>query len=225
MKTASAMPGFETNVSLFAKKISSTRQLCGVSADYYTKYSDISCNRQANELIVEHQSAGIDLWLCGFGILAQCNCAQTSFDTALFTNPTPFASATSLSIQSTSSLQTIYFNRNQPDTISSVCGNADGITTCGPRASLYFKDKLTGLKVLTWPYLGYNYDGQSTLTLDPAQAYEASVLTAIIGLQNYAAVIFSQDITVVVKGGKTKSGYTTTTSTTSVDGVLTVAST
>ncbi len=90
------------------------------------------------------QTAGNDLIFCGFGALADCDCAQSSFDPAHFTTPpAPLTSATSLLIKSSDSFQTISIAQ-VPDTISSTCGLADGVSKCGPR-SYYFKDKLTGL--------------------------------------------------------------------------------
>ena len=69
-------------------------------ADYYNKYIDISCNIVANQIIIEQQTAGRDVRLCGVGILSDCDCAQSSFDPVL--NPssvtTPFAAVTTLSL-------------------------------------------------------------------------------------------------------------------------------
>ncbi len=71
--------------------------------------------------------------------------------------------------------------------------------SCGP-SSLSFKDKLSGLVIITWPYKGYNYNASiSKITLDPAQADAMSVLTVTISLDNYPAVSMSQDITVIVQ--------------------------
>jgi hypothetical protein len=83
------------------------------------------------------------------------------------------------------------------DTVSSVCGNADGFTKCGSR-TLVFTEKMTGFKI-TFPYKGFelNYD-QSELTLSPAKATPISVLTVTVKLDNYPAVSFSQDITAIV---------------------------
>ncbi len=61
---------------------------------------------------------------------------------------------------------------------------------------------MTGIEIQTWPFKGYNFDTiTSTLTLNPAQAYATSVLTATISLENYPTTFFLQDITVVVQGG------------------------
>ena len=42
-----------------------------------------------------------------------------------------------------------------PDTVSSVCGLADGFSNCGlgPRV-IFFKDKITG-ELITFPYKGF----------------------------------------------------------------------
>ncbi len=81
------------------------------------------------------------------------------------------------------------------DTVSS----SKGCVNCGPR-SLSFKDKLSGLVITTWPYKGYNFDpSTSKITLDPARADAASVLTVTISLDNYPTVFMSQDITVTVQ--------------------------
>jgi hypothetical protein len=81
-------------------------QLCGVLADYYaTMYYEVTCNIQVNEIIVEQKNTNKDLRFCGFGVLAECDCSQSSFDPASFATPppTPFASATSISVKSTDS--------------------------------------------------------------------------------------------------------------------------
>ena len=105
---------------------------------------------QANEISVVQQTVGNNLFFCGFGALADCDCATSSFNPALFTTMpvTQFASTTSLSVKSTDSVQTIVFNTQMPDTVSSVCGLADGFTKCGlgPRA-MSFVDKMTGLLI------------------------------------------------------------------------------
>ena len=81
-------------------------QLCGVLADYYATQSyEIACNIQVNEIILEQQNTKGELRFCGFGVLAECECSQSSFDPSNFTQPpaTPFASATSISVKSTDS--------------------------------------------------------------------------------------------------------------------------
>ena len=83
------------------------------------------------------------------------------------------------------------------DTVSRVCGNTDGFTRCGLR-TLVFTDKMTGFKI-TFPYKGFELNSdQSELTLNPAKATPTSVLTVTVKLDNYPAVIFSQDITAIV---------------------------
>ena len=51
---------------------------------------------------------------------------------------------------------------------------------------------------MTWPYRGFNFDGTSILTLEPALADASIVLTVIISLTNYPTVQKSQDITATV---------------------------
>jgi hypothetical protein len=61
---------------------------------------------------------------------------------------------------------------------------------------------MTGLEISQWPYKGYNFDtSTSKLTLEPAQAYAKSVLTATISLSTYPTAFMSQDITAFVEGG------------------------
>ena len=75
-------------------------------------------------------------------MLSDCSCAQSSFESTQFTTApvTSFASVTSLTLKYNDSLQSITFNTQVPDTVSSVCGSADGFSKCGPRVIL-FKDK------------------------------------------------------------------------------------
>ena len=69
------------------------------------------------------------------------------------------------------------------DTVSSVCGNADGFTKCGLRI-LVFTDKMTGFQI-TFPYKGFELNSdQSELTLNPAKAPQTSVLTVTVKLDN-----------------------------------------
>jgi hypothetical protein len=76
-----------------------------------------------------------------------------------------------------------------PDTVSSVCGNADGFTKCGPR-TLVFKDKMTGFQI-TFPYNGFELNSdQSELTLSPAKATPTNVLTVTVKLDNYPTVTY-----------------------------------
>jgi hypothetical protein len=83
------------------------------------------------------------------------------------------------------------------DTVSSVCGNADGFTKCGLR-TLVFKDKMTGLQI-TFPYKGFELNSDhSELTLSPAKATPTGVLTVTVKLDNYQTVTFSQDITTII---------------------------
>ena len=87
--------------------------------------------------------------------------------------------------------------------MSSVCGKADGISKCGSR-QFSFKDKLTGIEILSWPYKGYSFDSLTyKLTLDPAQADATIVVTVTINLLNYPTVFMSQDIAAVVDRVKT----------------------
>ena len=73
---------------------------------------------------------------CGFGILANCNCQFAEFSnpakTNLFLTPQTdtFVNATSLSTIATGNPVSLTINMRIPDTISSVCGNADGFTEC-----------------------------------------------------------------------------------------------
>ena len=128
-----AILALSTNVAIYGMTVGGTQQLCGVLADFYAQYSEASCMIQANEIIVVQQTVGNNLFFCGFGALADCDCATSSFNPALFTTTpaTQFASAISLSIKLTDSVQTIVFNSQISDTISSVCGSADGVTKCG----------------------------------------------------------------------------------------------
>jgi hypothetical protein len=75
------------------------------------------------------------------------------------------------------------------DTVSSVCGNADGFTKCGLR-TLVFTDKMTGFQI-TFPYKGFELNSdQSGLTLSPTKAPPTSVLSVTIKLDNYPQVTY-----------------------------------
>jgi hypothetical protein len=85
------------------------------------------------------------------------------------------------------------------DTVSSICGTADGVKKCGLR-QINFVDKSTALAISSWPYEAYDWDPvSSTLTVKPALATKAkSVLTATLSLVSQPKVIYSQEITVNV---------------------------
>lgn len=137
------------------------------------------------------------LAMAGMGILSSCDCSKSSFSPKLILLPAkPFASATTLTTSYTDLPISITFNTRMPDTVSCVCGPADGFTKCGlgPRV-ISFKDKETG-ELVTFPYRGFDWDAAlSVLTLDPAQTSGTCVLTATLQLVNYPAVFYSQDIT------------------------------
>jgi hypothetical protein len=67
------------------------------------------------------------------------------------------------------------------DSVSSVCGNADGFTNCGLR-TLVFTNKMTGFQI-NFPYKGFDLNSdQSELTLSPEKADPTSVLTVTVKL-------------------------------------------
>ncbi len=79
-------------------------------------------------MIVRRNAAGLNL--NGFGILSDCDCKKTSLDANLFTNPfnDNFLIKDSLSTTAGGSAVSITVDLTIPDTVSSVCGNADGLT-------------------------------------------------------------------------------------------------
>jgi hypothetical protein len=106
---------------------------------------------------------------------------------------------TTLSLLHTDSSQTIKFNLFVPDTVSSICGKADGLTKCGPR-QIIFTDKSSGLVISSWPYEAFDWNpSASTLKVEPASATKAkSVFTATLSLVSQPKVIYSQEIIVNV---------------------------
>jgi hypothetical protein len=82
---SSDWPLVQTNVAISVNKVGNTKQLCGIMADYYSEYTDVSCSIVANQIIIEQQTIGRDVRLCGVEILSDCNCALSSFDPASFT--------------------------------------------------------------------------------------------------------------------------------------------
>jgi hypothetical protein len=79
-------------------------------------------------VIVRRNDAGLNL--NGFGILSDCDCQKTSLDANLFTNPftDKFLSGKTLSTTAGGIAISITVDLTIPDTVSSVCGNADGLT-------------------------------------------------------------------------------------------------
>jgi hypothetical protein len=103
MTFGSYWPAYQTNVAISGNLPGNTKKLCGIMADYYSTYSEVSCNTVANQIIIEQQTLGNPVRLCGVGILSDCDCAVTSFDPVLITSAatTPFASVTTLSLLAT----------------------------------------------------------------------------------------------------------------------------
>jgi hypothetical protein len=131
-----------------------------------------------NKIIVTRPGNDMTLAMAGISILSDCDCSTSSFNPTQFTTTpaTPFVSVTSISVQKTSLVQTITFNKQFPDTISSVCGSADGFTKCGVR-SVSFYD--SGVLISTFPYKGFIWDDTTSIgTLDPAQVPASWVITA-----------------------------------------------
>jgi hypothetical protein len=81
--------------------------------------------------------------------------------------------------------------------VSSICGLADGITSCGLR-KLTFVDQLTGLKVTSWPHKGFDWKNP-ILSFTPNQATQATtVITVILSLSSYPNINRKQDITAII---------------------------
>ncbi len=82
--------------------------------------------------------------MAGLSILSSCDCSKTSFDPTLIFHAgasVPFASKTTINTLKTGPTVTITFNKNLPDTVSCVCGNADGYSKCLDRV-LIFRNKI-----------------------------------------------------------------------------------
>jgi hypothetical protein len=158
-------------VEVWIGDVAGTETQCGgLIADYNT-YTEVPCNKVGNKIIVKRPGTSITLAMAGISILSDCNCSLSSFD------PLQFSSVTSYSINglSTGSVKSIIV---MPDTVSSVCGLADGITYCPHIVS--FINKGTGLSV-TFPYNGFGWNAAtSVLTLNPALALPSCVLTATV---------------------------------------------
>jgi hypothetical protein len=152
-----------------------------------------------NKVIVKRPGSNMILSMAGLGILSSCDCSKSLLDPKLISLVVnPFASTTLVNTTSTGAPVKITFSLKMPDTVSSVCGSADGFSKCAPARVLTFKDKMTK-KLITFPYKGIQLDSASSvLTLNPAQAAAICVLTATLQLANYPTVTYSQDITLIV---------------------------
>ena len=119
------------------------KQLCGELPDY-NLYTEVPCKKVGNQIIVIRPGSLMILAMAGASILSNCDCSISSLNPALiYSAANPFASATRISTTSTGAPISITLNKQMPDTVSSVCGNADGFTKCGLR-TLVFTDKMTG---------------------------------------------------------------------------------
>ncbi len=126
----------------------------------YNKYKELPCNKVGDQIIIKRLGSNTALAMAGLGIMSACDCASTSFDPALFTSVTSYA----ISGRSTDGEKTL---KVMPDTVSSVCGLADGFTNCPHTVS--FKD--SDDNPVTFPRNGFFWNAEtSVLTLDPAQA-------------------------------------------------------
>jgi hypothetical protein len=68
-------PTIQTNVAISANKVGNTKHQCGVLADYYSKYSEVTCNVFANQIIIEQRTVGNKVGFCGVAVLSDCECA------------------------------------------------------------------------------------------------------------------------------------------------------
>jgi hypothetical protein len=101
---------------------------------------------------------------------------------------------TLISLKYTDATQKFYI----PDTISSVCGNADGFSKC-KRVITSLIDKIAGLTVTTYPYKGWTASTTSSiLTLEPGQADPHSEFTLTMSLVDATSVVIVKDFTVDV---------------------------
>ena len=65
---------------------------------------------------------------------------------------------------------TVMIEKFIPDTVSSVCGNADGFSYCGDRL-VSFTDGVTNQTIKSWPYREFTYDSVTDeLILNPVTA-------------------------------------------------------
>ena len=135
-------------------------------ANYYTRYSEVTCNVVGNQIIFEQQTAVHELRFCGVGVLSDCNCALSSFDPSSFTTAptatlvsansmTKFVGETTTLTVSVSSI---------PDSVSTLCGNGDGYAKCGLRTIKFYDS--SNAEIVFWPYLGIIWDSiASTISL------------------------------------------------------------
>ena len=73
--------------------------------------------------------------MCGIAVLSSCDCNFSTWDLAYMPLNgvgliNTFSMATVVGVQVESN---ITINPNYQDTVSRVCGNADGVSKCGPR--------------------------------------------------------------------------------------------
>ncbi len=127
------------------------------------------------------------LSMAGLGIMSNCDCSQSSFNPALIS---PLISY-SISASPNDAPITI---KVMLDTVSSVCGLADGFSYC-PHSSVIFKDKSSGLQV-TFPNNGFSWNAAtSELTVNPAFVFKPCVLTVTVSLVSNPSVNYNQEIT------------------------------
>jgi hypothetical protein len=113
------------------------------------------------------------LAMAGVSILSNCDCSLTSLDPAKITSTTTYT----IILKSTDPLKSIAVF---PDTVSSVCGLADGITKCGLVRVISFTE---ATNPVTFPINGFTWNAAtSILTLDPASALPYYALTATVSV-------------------------------------------
>ena len=99
------------------------------------------------------------LGMAGIGIMSDCNCSTSSF------NPALFKTVNSYTYRGKAS-DAPFTMKVLLDTVSSVCGLADGFTFC-PH-SIEFRNKETGT-IVTFPSNGHSWNAKTfELTINPA---------------------------------------------------------
>jgi hypothetical protein len=162
-------------------------------ADYYSKYSEVFCNIVANQVIIEQQTAGRDVRLCGVGVLSDCDCALSSFDPASFTT-IPAATLVSTNLISKFvgevSNKSVLISSTIWDSVSSMCGNGDGTSKCGLRTIKFYDS--SNVEIVLWPYLGVTWDAIAS-TINLPGTYQTPGIFTIgveISLTSNAAVVY-----------------------------------
>jgi hypothetical protein len=141
-----------TNVMVIVEDIRAVQTICGTITNF-SNYAEVRCGVAGIKVIIIKTGALQQLRLCGYAVLSSCDCSTTSFDPLMMPN-SDFTGLVydSFNITATVGDAANKFVLQSQNTVSLVCGKADG-TTCATTTTFTLNDS-----PVQFPSNGINWD-------------------------------------------------------------------